>query len=419
MSCGANAAPSAISAGGLAACGGSCVPQSPARRTLLVQRFSATEAANTKQINVDFSSIPQRDSKGRFAHLCGVRIRGTYRFTLADASTSAVNGRDMLAIYSQIFLRDISGWIYAGGIDGRDIRDDMFARTAGYVTPEPTAIAVNAGAGTYDRTLDLEWAFTRNDKRGPHNFDGLIPLAALAKKSDALTFQIAGSVPGMTYTDVAFTGFQSPGLTVMADVLYLPSLVAPRPWQIETYEQTETSGALRHSDRMHEYAVIRHKAGDNGGELLDDYGMFTVIAEGDVLINGLSDDELVVRDEYVMRQDQLLAWAAIESGTDQLPYGGAGSDARMFFIVPPARTGQAMASGHVGWSVTSRTRTSTRFLHRTQSCHSPNRLADLALASGCPGDFAPMSVTPQGTPAAPSADETVVLGRAPGPMYRR
>lgn len=382
MGCGATDGLGAVTAG----CGMGCPPRPPRGRWWLADRVDATRYTANNVVTAELGAVPAKDSAGRIAHVVGIYLDATFRFTLADASTSAVPGYDMLAIWRTMFLRDASGWLYfAGSIDGRDIWDDRFVRNIGQavstytsagarVTQLPADIAANAGAGAVDRDISMYIQLSRFDRDLGPTVEGSIPLAAIQAVTDGFQFTV-GTPLGGTYTDVAFTGFQK--LNIWLDLVYVDALVVDQPWQLECYTIESTSGSVRHADRTHEFLVHRQKPEDTGGQDLDNFGSSTLMVNGDTIYSSLSMTELTAGRGTMISNDQIGAVP-----TDN--YSAPSSDPSIAFLLPYSHRRGDEAAGQVSFDYASRaTATFERFLHRTRACIDLARATAIVNAAGC------------------------------------
>lgn len=365
-------------------CGG-CAPRPPTKQWVRAGQIpAAVYGAIGTQVNLGeyVKSLRSRDQNGRHAHVVGLLFRGTYGFTLVDASTAEVPGYDMLAAWSNLFLRDNSGWIYWGGnLDGRNLRDDLYYRNyrANAVFPLPTTIAANAGAGAVTRDLTMYCPLSRlDDEEGAGLVMGSIPLASLqARGDDCIQFthgQPTGA-NGTTYTDVTPTGFTGT-IELWVELVYVDNLVIDAPWQLENYTIQELSSQLRHPDREHEYVILRYLPGDTGGVDADDLSGITVDVDGTVIMSALATSAAGFRDR-----------AQVADVLDVVPgdlYFPAGTDIPGYAFIPRARSRAESAAGKVSFDISTRaTHTTNRFLHRTVSCHDGDRAAMIAEAAKC------------------------------------
>jgi hypothetical protein len=438
-------APSAISLDGCG--GGGCGRNAPPRFPVVMDRLPADTRVRIGQECIpDIRGVQTPDALGRHAHVAGFSIDGTYRLTVAGATNDAIEARELLALFTDIHLEDVSGWKYlSGDIDGRSLRDDVFFRTYSLDAQiEATGkLESNAGIATYDVPLSLTFPMIRNvDSKGnPQDWQGLIPLAALQNRKGSFKFK-AGSTAlatdGAAATGVAFTGFQGT-VTVTFDLIWLPEIVFPPQWELEHYTEDALSGSLRHADRITEYAVVRHFGDDDGSELIDDYEGISVTVGGVDLADGLSLEEHVRKDAWIIRgvhhgaSGHVSDFGRLGSAYLSLPMvfpsadvPGIGDptslqpdDACALLLVPQQRYREMMAAGRIGFRIASRTRETMRVLQRTISCIDPMRVKKVLESAACGASRDVRKLTSSGAVTKPTGGAVTVVTNTTGALSQQ
>lgn len=361
-------------------CQGGCGPKGPTRRYYLADRIDAATRMTAGQVvRAKFDGAPLRDTKGRIAHVTGFSLIGTLRLTTTTTTNEAVPGYQTLAKFSNFFLEDVSGWQYfSGNVDGRNLIDDVFMRNLRLTDRGVGSDGLEADVGTAqanDITIRLHHEFTPQDAFNP-SLRGAIPLKALTDKTDALRFTV-GALPE-SYTGVTDSGFQGT-FELWLHLVYLDSMLAEPGWQLEYYQQTDTSGRLRHADRMHEYIAVRPMPEDDGSRDLSGYAGITVQNGDDVVVKSYSASDMNNMRENVFSTD-------IYSRPSDLPQLLT-ETIQYFMLVPRSRTKRGMPSGVVTYQYTSRSDSTTDYLHRTVACQNGNRAKELTRSVfGCQGD---------------------------------
>lgn len=400
------------------ACGQACDHNTPVRDWFLVDRIDAKLLTPGSSYNVNLRGGPAPvDRHGRKAMVTGIRLVGNHKITL-DATNDPVSGYNLLALWSNIYLEDVSGWQYLAALNGRDLWDDRYLRTtrtssdilvdANGVGADdlPEAIDEDAGAGDIVRAVNLYWPLTRPGERGPGAILAAIPLAALIARGDtAFRFSVPTALPGAP-AGVTLGGFL--GLTeVWLEYAYLESPVVDRPFQIETYETVYQDGSLRHDDRTHEYAVIRHYDEDDGGMYVADYGGLTVQVNGQTVASAYTLDQFARRTLFKLANAGLTGMGAEDCAPAWMASGGGGY--RLLSLVGPApHSRDGMAAGRVSYNFATRAREKTRFLHRTIACQTVERATAIADATGCSPRAECMGLSPAGI-CEPSKDTALVI----------
>lgn len=390
---------------GLGAITGSLMGRAAARNFVLADRVDTATRANLGQtVQAKLNSIPLRDAKGRFAHVLGFKLIGEATITASGTAGADYPGENLAGIYQDFFLEDVSGWQYFAGISGLVIRDDVFFRA--YREPQPVADDIPDAAATADYPFELYIPFTRRDSHGPM-LEGAIPLSALTCRGEqAFRFNIASALPDDPnigdYTLDALTGT----LEVWVEVAYLPVVYASRPWQVESYTLSDTSGALRHCDRCHEYIAVRKLPGDDSGDLaLSGYAGVTVQADGDVVFAGFSQAELDARTRYFALSDP-------DAEPADLPLFDAADPtiANAIIILAQARKFAGMACGTVTFNLSARGGdANTRFAHRTVAPQRRDRVSSFRSAAGLPPSPAIAVTTDMIPDKSPSPESTVLI----------
>lgn len=356
-------------------CAGGCDPHPPQRGWFRVDQISVSRLAAGSQATVNLRSIPARDAQGRYAHVAGIRMFGTYRFVLADASTSAYSGYQQLTAFQNLYLEDASGWQYWAGLDGRQIYDDAWIRrrrTPSNTGALPADIAANAGAGNVDHVIYLDAPLSRNPwAKGAAALPGTIPLAFLQARGDsALTFVVSGASLVGAPTDVSGGGFVTNSLEVWLDIIYADKLYVSKPAQLETYVITDLNGNLNRNDRTTDYAAIYGLPEDNGGQYLNDYGATTVAVAGQTITSAYTmsaSGEMWFRAYAMFLNDP--GWQ------DTSPSVNSSGSLRIMPLVMRGMDETGVAAGVISYQYASRTRTSSRYLHRTIGCLANKQLA--------------------------------------------
>lgn len=401
MSCGA----ASDGLGSIAPCqlGTGCAQAQPGRVTALVTKLdAATLSANGLVVQPDLRGLPSRVGN-KHAHVVGILIDGSFKVVIGDTTNAAVPLYAAMAAFGQIFLEDSSGHQYAAGIDGRDVQDDRWYRNRAFSQGDPgsvidggaanaTWVKANVGAAsTITQPLSLYWQLSRMGYEG-YGVDGAIPLAALQKRGIGALRWTAG-IPQGTYTNVSFNtgdaGFFGT-VRVWFEIVYTDAYFADAQWQLENYTLAEVSGSLRHGDRVHEYAILRHRPEDTGGQALTDYDGVTIQVNGQTTNSAMTLYEFETREHMLTRNTM--------HGT-------------LFTLYPGASTGQTNASASIDFSkfnyslslvpymdrmsqpsgliqfsfATRSTHTLSRFLHRTIKCHTDQAITDVVRAGlgGC------------------------------------
>jgi hypothetical protein len=361
--------------GGPLNCGGGCANESPAAQWFLADRIAATRLVPGAQVTVNLRQVQPVDRFGRHAHVVGIRMNGVHRFTVTAGTNSAYSGYQQMAVWAAIVLEDVTGWQYLANVDGRLLIDDRWMRSfsaqvQGSTLPiddMPADIAANVGASNIDQNVQIYWPLTRAYARGHEAILDSVPLAMLQARGDsAFTFNAPASLVGAP-TNIVPGGFQ--GLTeVWLKIVYLDKMFIDRPFQVETYVDNNLSGNLQRCDRTTEYANVIGYPEDNGGQFLNDFGAGTFQVAGETIASSLTLAQQQTRTFDIIADDPRYE--------DMNPSIRSGGFLRNLFVVGPTpRKRESMAAGVVGYLWTSRTRTFTRFMHRSISCQVANRLA--------------------------------------------
>ena len=372
---------------------GSCGHAPPRRQFQRIGRVDkALVGAGKNNVLVDLDeALPLAvDSEGRIAHVLALHLRGTLQIDVTAATNAAMTGEEIVrTAFASLFLRK-QAWDYLAGVDAADIMLDAWLRTkhvvgqaqagdySGYPAGiYPAGIPTNHGViESLFPVVDLEIQCSRKGMKGPAALEESILLSSLIARSDALTF----SVPSAVVSDAGGTNLATSGFATdvecWADIVWLDPGVAflSRDWQLESYTTTNRSGTLRHKDRSHEYVVVAHYPEDNGGRYIDDYAGITAQCD-DILFSSLTLEQWEVLADLELTR--------VASYQDSVPPYGAGAKRRVLPIVTPTPGGSAgFASGPATFQFASRTRTETRFLHRTVACQDAKRAGNDAAKAG-------------------------------------
>lgn len=379
-------------------CLGGCGTQQPSSNWVKAQTIAASLLTAGSDVTVDLEGVPNVDAQGRHAHVVGIRFVGTHRFVLG-ATNDAYAGYQQLAAWTRIFL-EIAGWQFLASVDARTLVDDRWLRSfseSAFDAP-PADIAANAGAGNVDVDVTTYYPLTRPYAGGLDALQGCIPLRALQNFGEsALRFGAPASLVGAP-AGITPDGFQ--GLTeIWLELVYLPKVVNTRPWQVETYTDTQMAGNLRRPERTCEYGVMRNFPEDNGGQYPTGYDGATFQVAGQTIASALTEAQWRTRTASTMDEDP--RWV---DPTPSLIVAGV---SRMLFIVGPLpRRIPGMAAGPVGWQFSARTATQTRFLLRTLACQQADALRGLDMAGS------PMvSIDHQDNTVAPDKMYPIVVGK--------
>lgn len=396
-------------------CRQGCGNNAPIVRKVIADRIPVASRAQIGQtVNVKMDGVPSRDASGRIAHVVGFDLRGTHHVSVPSGSSLTLVERSYAAAarIANIFLEDATGHMPLAGLpDGRALINDVYARhyrvpMGPGVVPEP----VGVDAGTLDDPSGTEFAiyfpFTPLDQA---TLRGAIPLSALkARGEGAFRFDI------QSLTGAAVDNGMSGTLTVRLHLVYLSSLYADSGWQLEHYTQDDTSGALRHSDRRHEYIALRRYPNpfaipDSFAE--DGYQGITVQTGSDVVVAAHSSDEMLARADS-LRMSALDARPGEQAAWFD-PNGNLGGP--LFYQPDPdafvpligrARTRRAMAAGPVTYNYAARSASNTGYLHRTVLCQSERRISEITRAQfGCGCSQGEVSMLPVDEGGRPMLDD--------------
>ncbi len=353
-------------------CAKGCGVRAPIVRRILADRVSVTSRmAAGQQVNFRLDSVPNRDSHQRIAHLIGFEIQGTLRLATTDTTNDAVPAYSCMAKLGNIFLEDVSGHQSLAAVDGRNLIDDRYFRnlSAGLLGVGCAGLAADVGAA---QNNDLDWRlfFPFTPMQG--GLRGAIPLKAVKDRGESAFRATVASLPD-TYTNVTDSGFTGT-VNVFAIVAYLPAMLADSGWQLESYTEDDTSGRLRHADRMHEYIVIRPYESDSNIDLTG-YAGVTVQAGNDTIVSAYTSNNMSERDLLVLYSD-------LDS---DLPSAGINDNSNgAVQLIPRAKSRKAMAAGPVTYNYATRADSTTRYLHRTVLCQNAHRMTELGRSvMGC------------------------------------
>lgn len=351
-------------------CVAGCGLRAPRVRTMIADRITASQRmAAGQECQVRLDSVPDRDASGRIAHLIGLSISGTVRLTTSTTTNDAVPAYEVNGKFSNFFLEDVSGHQYLAAVDGRSMVDDVFFRNY-HLGPNGVGnagLATNIGtAQDNDVAVDFFFPFLSLHPKGM-SLRGAIPLKAIKDRGDqALRFTVA-ALSG--YTSVTDNGWQGT-VTVFAHLVYLPLEYIDSGWQLEHYTLDDSSGKLRHADRIHEYAIIRG-LGDEDIDL-DGYAGISLQTGNDTLISAYSYTELLERNTRILASD-LYA----DSTDAPVNYQNGSTYA---ILIPRSFRRPNMAAGPVTFNYATRNAANTRYLHRTILCQTKHRATELGRA---------------------------------------
>lgn len=342
-----------------------CEPKSIARRWYLADRIASSDTVAGSEVKPDLRGVPALDASKRNAHVMGIRLKGTLRFATTNTTNSALSYYNVMGCLNSIFLEE-PGWKFlAGDVDGRDLLDDKWLQGLSndhYGDTDGTGVSANVGSATnVDIAFDLHYRLTQPYAPGYAALLGSIPLAAIkAGGPSAFRFNVVSSIPTAP-TNLTITGFTG-NLECWLDLAYLDGVFIDHAWQVKTYVNTNLGGTANDSDRKTGYFVVRSRPEDNGADYLDDFGDGTHTINGDTIISG-----------WTLAQQQAFTRFTLDTDprwVDQSVFAfESGGNTRMLFVVPPLpRSRDLQAGGPITYLWASRTRTNTRFLHRTSCC---------------------------------------------------
>lgn len=391
---------------------GICPPAPPTSNWVLVDRMDSSRAFPGSTVQVRLGNVPAVDSMGRNAHIRGFMIEGFGRFTTVDDNV-AITAYQLRSLYQAMYLQDVTGWNYWNAIDGRNILDDHYFRwwqnlnfpyiqfgTQGPQRPTVTADVTGTATGipadttpgtaNYDISLYCPLSRPRGVEGSP--LEGMIPLASLQRAGlDAFRFRLGtaplGTVTGNTLVEFRQRDGTSVGLTVWADVVYLDGFVIDAPYQLDSYTLTELSGVLRNPERTTEYAWIRHypedaPGGTTGQGAVRDLSGISLTIGGFLQFGGFTFTDFLTRQ---LKEAMSVADGALSrnNAAQELPMLNS-SGLALAGMLQGIRSRESAAKGPLNFTYQSRsTGAYTRYLHRTVSCHTEDRGAQLADALDC------------------------------------
>lgn len=392
----------------IAASVGPCRRRPPSRMILLLDRVASSRCEPGQTVFPQLTGIPDRDSMGRIAHVRGFYFNVDFKLT-ASADHEAVSRYQLLALFTALFLEDVSGHQYWNNIDCRDVSDDTFFRsgrlvqwpylhygTEGEFVPDIQADAglpENAPAGDYFIRCPVFLPMV-NPRNEGSPFEGLVPLAALRDATNGgLRFRVDTAIKGadgptppagVTFDGLFREGGAFAGFDVYVDVVYLPRLFVDAAWSVDSYTLTDMSTDLWHPDRATEYAAIRYHTDDaaqatnnvEGQLLANNWTGLTLSAGGMTMLSGASLNDAISRNQVQLATDFHSA-LSLNYAAGDLPVIDA---AELAYAVPliPHRGRETSAGGAINVRFTTRDAAFTRYLHRTVRCHSEDRLVRIA-----------------------------------------
>jgi hypothetical protein len=254
----------------------------------LVDRVSAQRATPTNTVTVDAGGIPNRRGN-LYAHVVAMHVTGTAAFTTATTMAGAF-GPSILpqGLLHQFRLIDNTGHVYGENLDGRDLLHDHLTRAPDVSEAPLLAAVLPDEAATPTRDMGWSWYFGRPLPGGRISVRGAIPLASIQARSDALSFRVNNTFPGIP-TGVTFNNFGTSGiaLRVWFEIVWLKAPVIDH-WVLDEYTLDEQSGRLHHCGMQTEYAWLIPRAEDAGGADLVNYAGFTFLAGDQLLADSLT-----------------------------------------------------------------------------------------------------------------------------------
>jgi hypothetical protein len=384
-----------------------CKAKPLSRNFVLADHVDSTRCLPGSVCQIDLSGVPNRDSRGRIAHVRGIFIAAQAEVTLG-ATNEAVSAYDLRGLFGSIELTDSTGWKYFDTLDGRTILDDQYFRAGsmlqypvlrygaqGAFVPAQTSdngIPVNDGAG--DATFGVSLYMPLHNPRSGNPSEGLIPLA-LIQDLGALRFSVQSVIPGaptgVTFNELQYIdGTDNPGLDVWLDVVYLDGAVVDAPWQLSCYTMTNDSGMLRYPGRETEYCWLRYFTEDtfganppisgNGQSLAQSMEGLTLSVAGFQVFGGFRNVDAVLRMRWFTGTDIDGSWLDNNASRD-LPVMTSGAVPLALLLMPWRPRGHGPAGG-IEIKAQSRTPSAFRFVHRTVTCHDAGRAEKISRAVG-------------------------------------
>lgn len=384
-----------------------CKAMPASRNFVLADHVDSTRCQPGALCQINLAGVPNRDSRGRIAHVRGVMIAAQASVT-AGATNTAVSAYNFRGLFGSIELTDSTGWKYLDTLDGRTLLDDQYFRTGsrlqypvlsygtqGAVVPTQSSdngLATNAGAGDYEIPCSLYIPF--HNPRSGNPSEGLIPLAMI-QELGALRFNVQTSLPGapagVTFNEFQYVdGTDGAGLDVWLDVVYLDGAVVDAPWQISNYTMTVDSGLLKYPSRETEYLWIRYFPEDtfnatppingNGQSLAQSMEGLTLDVAGFQVFGGFRNVDAVLRMRWFTGTDIDGSWLDNNASRD-LPVMTSASVPLAMLLLPWRPRGFGAAGG-INIKAQSRTPSAFRFVHRTVQCHDGGRAEKIARAIG-------------------------------------
>lgn len=389
-----------------------CKAKPLSRNWVQADHVDSTRCRKGSACQIDLSGVPNRDSRGRIAHVRGILIAALAGVTLG-ATNDAVSAYQLRSLFGSLELTDSTGWKFFDTLDGRTILDDVFFRTGsqlqypvlrygaqGPIIPVASGdngIGEDEGAGA--TVVPCSLYMPLHNPRSSNPSDGLVPLAML-QELGALRFttqaQIAGAPAGVTFDGWKFIdGTNDDGFDVWLDVVYLDGAIVDAPWQLSEYLITVQDAKLPFADRETEYLWTRYFPEDtfnanppiagNGQSLAQSMEGLTLEVAGFPVFAGFRNVDASLRQQFFQGTD-IDSAAADNNATRDLPIMTTAKVPLAMLLLPWRPRGHG-ASGAVRFKMQSRTPTATRLVHRTVTCHEASRAEAiakaLALRPGC------------------------------------
>lgn len=412
----------------------SCSPCKAAplsRNWVRAHRADATEVGKGTRFQSDFSGVPNKDSKGRIAHVRAMYIAALAEVTLIP-NNQAVTAYQLRGLFGSVDLGDTTGWKYFDALDLRTVLDDQYFRTGsnfnwpglhygiqGANVPDITADngIPSVVSPTNPYTFNVGTYIPLVNPRSGNPVEGLIPLALL-QDVGALAFVIQSQIPGapngVTFDRFVYNdGSGTTGLDVWLDIVYLDGTVIDAPWNLAEYTRTNLDFKLNAPERETEYAWLRYFPEDdfgvtiiNGQELADQCDGITVTAAGFQVMGGFRNIDAQIRTAYFQASDLDGAYVDNNPARDLPLSQPTGEPLALCFI--PWRPRGLGPAGAVELKFQSRTPNASRLVHRTVACHEPGRAAKIAAAMSL-GTCRCVGTTPTGQTTSNIGNTTPII----------
>lgn len=399
-----------------------CQPMSPARQKMLIDRVDPTRCRKNQVVQVAIDAIPAVDAQGRIAHLRGIYLAAKARFTFSGGANVAQSKHSMLSLWQALFMTDVTGHDYTSGVDVRTWVDDTYFRTnllaqwppLHYGTQGPyvptlidTGIANGMGDGSHD--FDVSVYLPLASPRMDHSpLEGMIPVPMLtAATAGALKFRVGPNMlylPGVNADNITFDKLIRPdgddGMDIYADVVYLPALIADPTWTLYSDTYANNNGKLLHSNERTIYAWVRYLEEDDfqstngktGLRLAENYNGITVMlaATGTVLLGGVTGGLQGTFNDWYMKMMIDVAmdqYGSLNRQQPALELPLTNIDGTQQYAAPliQSRGQETAVQGEISYKFTKRDCTQTRVQHRTNNCHTVQRIEAMKDAAGITG----------------------------------